>query len=192
MEKRVDVLDTYRSCGALKEGHFRLSSGLHSNQYFQSALVLANPWKADNLGRDLAKKVIEGIGGYPDIVIGPALGAVVVAYIIAQHSFAKAFFAERIDDKFCLRRGFSIPFGKKVLLVEDVITTGGSINQVAELVKSFGGRIVGAACFIDRMKDVLSYPTFSLAKIDAISWTEEDCPLCKEGVPIDIPGSRKL
>ncbi|MBI4863225.1 MAG: orotate phosphoribosyltransferase [Candidatus Riflebacteria bacterium] len=161
----AEVLELYRSTGALREGHFRLSSGLHSPGYFQSALVLARPALAGRLGEALAARFDrQGV----DLVLGPALGAVIVAHEVGRALERDALFAERVDDRFCLRRGFAISPGERVLLVEDVLTTGRSILELARLVEASQGRVAGLACLVNRM----------------VAGTDLG--------PLDVPGSRKL
>ena len=187
----LEVLDVYRTCGAYREGHFRLSSGLHSDKYFQSALVLAHPDLAARLAGELARKLPEGP---VDIVVGPAMGAILVAHEMARALGRVALFAERVDDRFVLRRGFSIPPGSHVLLVEDVLTTGRSILQLAELVEQIGARVAGLACLIDRTggAGAMKWPLSSLARVAVTIWPPDECPLCAKRVPMDVPGSRKI
>jgi orotate phosphoribosyltransferase len=185
------VLDHYRHTGALQEGHFRLSSGLHSDRYFQSARVLAHPDIAGELGAALADQC-RRFG--PDVVIGPAMGAIIIAHEVARALKRPAFFAERVNDRFTLRRGFAIEKGQTVLLVEDVLTTGGSILELEGVVTELGGAVVGMACVVDRRDaDVLvggRHALARLARVAVCTWKPEDCPLCAKGCPIDVPGSR--
>lgn len=184
------VLDLYRASGALKEGHFRLSSGLHSNMYFQSALVLARPRDASTLGAALAacfdaSKI--------DVVIGPAMGAIIIAHEVGRALDRPVLFAERVDDKFALRRGFAVSPGERALLVEDVLTTGGSILELAAVIEKAGATIAGFGCLVDRRADrkSLGHDLRSLAQVDVPTWKPDDCPKCKAGAPMDVPGSRK-
>ena len=185
-----DVLKLFESHNALLTGHFKLSSGLHSEKYLQCALVLQYPDIAEKLSKALAKKMeAEKI----DIVIGPALGGVTLAYEVARAVGAKGLFAERHDGKMVLRRGFSIKKGDRVLVVEDVVTTGGSTKEVIGAVKELGGVVVGVGSIIDRSDQPIDFgaPFHSLAKIKVETFTEETCPLCKAGKPVTKPGSRK-
>src|SRR5688500_3450206 len=140
------VLDLFRSSRALLEGHFQLSSGRHSNQYFQCALLLAEPRHAETMAREVASRLrVE-----PKLVIGPALGAVVWAQEVARVLGTRAFFSERVDGAMALRRGFEIARGEELLIVEDVLTTGGSVREVLALVRQLGGVPIGVASIINR------------------------------------------
>jgi orotate phosphoribosyltransferase len=187
-EKKVlGIFDKY---GALLEGHFKLSSGLHSAKYLQCALVLQYPDVAQKLSSELAKKFSnEKI----NVVIGPAIGGITLAYEMARALGARGIFAERESDKMTLRRGFSIKKSEKVLVVEDVATTGGSIKEVMGVVKNSGGVVVGIGSIIDRSGGEIDFGARfeSLAKIKIETYREEDCPLCKKNLPITKPGSRR-
>lgn len=185
-----EIMKVFQMCNAVREGHFILTSGLHSNRYMQCALVLQDPKVAAGLGKNLLQKVpVKDV----DVVIGPALGGVTLAYEIARQLGALALFAEREQGVMTLRRGFEIKVGARVLVTEDVITTGGSVREVVDLVKGLGGDVVGAACLVDRSGGQvdLGVPLYSLMQIEVISYLPEDCPLCKEGIPLVKPGSRK-
>ena len=185
-----EILEVFKKYQALKEGHFLLTSGRHSNRYLQCALVLQYPAVAEKLCRQLIKQIaIEDI----DIVIGPAIGGITLAYEIGRQLGTAALFAEREDKVMNLRRGFSIPQGAKVLVVEDVITTGGSVKETIEVVKAHGGEVVGVASLVDRSggKVDLGYPLYSLLSMEVVSYEADACPLCQEGLPIVKPGSRK-
>lgn len=183
-----EVLEIYEKTNAIKKGHFLLSSGLHSDTYFQSALVLQYPKYAEFLCKKLAIYFRE----YKvDVVIGPALGAILVAYEIARFLNARAIFTERESGTMKLRRGFKIEETENVLIVEDVITTGLSTREVIEVVKSYKGNIVGIGCLIDRSEDLsFEYPFYSLLKIKVKTYNPENCELCKQNIPIEKPGSR--
>lgn len=184
-----DWLERFRRCGAVQEGHFLLSSGLHSPVYVQSALVLQHPPEAEALGRALAGLVRDA---RPQVVIGPALGAVVVAHEVARALGVRAVFAERSDGRLALRRGFLIGAGERVLIVEDVVTTGGTTAEVSALVRRAGGVVAAVAALIDRTggRGVLDAPLHALASLDLPAFAPQDCPLCRSGVPISKPGSR--
>lgn len=185
-----DILKIFKEKDALLKGHFKLSSGLHSERYLQCALVLQYPDVAEKLSRALAKKFAkEKI----DIVISPALGGVTLAYEVARAFGAKGIFAERQDGRMSLRRGFSVGKGDKVLVVEDVVTTGGSTKEVMGLVKDSGGVIVGVGAIVDRSGATADFGARfeALAKIDIETFDESACPLCKKGIPVTKPGSRK-
>lgn len=187
---REEIIQVFKNWDAIREGHFLLTSGRHSARYVQCALVLQDPGVAESLCRELA-------GRLPfskvDVVIGPALGGVTLAYEMARHLQALALFAERDNGVMTLRRGFSIKPGRKVLVVEDVVTTGGSVREVIEVVKAKGGEIVGTACLVDRSagKVDLGTPLYSLLEYFVESYLPEECPLCREGIPAVKPGSRK-
>lgn len=184
-----DVLDLFRRTGALLEGHFRLSSGLHSNGYLQSALVLADPPMAERLGRALAERA-RALGA--TLVLSPALGGLIIGHEVARALGTPAIFAERQDGRLTLRRGFTIAPGTRVLVVEDVVTTGVSTRETIEVATLAGATVAGAASLIDRSggRADLGVPYVSLAAIDLPAWTEVACPLCAAGVPVVKPGSR--
>lgn len=182
----------FEDSGALLFGHFRLSSGLHSGQYFQCALLLSWPEQAQRLGGELAK-ALPPSGEAPELVVSPALGGIVIGQEAAKALGVRAFFAERgPEGALLLRRGFSLKPGEKVLVVEDVITTGKSTAETLSLVRSLGGRPVGAACVVLRsgVPPELGVPLTRLAHLPAESFPPEDCPLCKKGLPLVKPGSR--
>ena len=185
-----DVLKIFDDEKALLVGHFRLSSGLHSEKYLQCALVLQRPDIAERLSKGLAEKFSRaGI----DLVIGPALGGITLAYEVARVLGVRGLFTERQEGKMVLRRGFGIEKGEKVLVVEDVITTGGSTKEVIEVVKDRGGVVIGVGSIIDRSDGKTNFGVSfeALAKIKIDTVKEEDCPLCKEHIPITRPGSRQ-
>lgn len=186
-----EVLEIYRSTGALLSGHFLLSSGLHSDRYLQSALVLQRPEIATRLCAALA-------GDFRDqrieVVIAPALGGVFVSHETARALGVRALFAERVDGELTLRRGFSIAPGERVLVVEDVITTGKSTRETIEVVKKAGGFVVAAGSLVDRSggKADIEVPCRSLVTLDAPTYQPGDCPLCREGGRPVKPGSRNI
>lgn len=188
------VLDLFRETSAMLEGHFVLSSGLHSDRYFQCALILERPDKAEILARETARQLRES--GLPriDVVIGPALGAVTWAYEVARALGARAQFTERKDDAMQLRRGFVVRPADNVFVVEDVFTTGGSAREVIDVLATYGVKPVAVGCIVNRSggnpfeRD--GFPMFALARVDAKSWAPDDCPLCKSKVPLTKPGSR--
>jgi len=185
-----DVLKLFEKHGALLTGHFRLSSGLHSGKYLQCALVLQYPNIAEQLSRALADMFSKD---RPDLVIGPALGGITLAYEMARVFGVRGVFTERQDGAMILRRGFSIAPGEKALVAEDVVTTGGSTREVIEVVKNSGGQVIGVGCIIDRSDLGIDFaaPFRSLAKINIETFKEEACPLCRSGMPLTRPGSRK-
>lgn len=184
-----DALKIFDKYNALLTGHFKLSSGLHSEKYLQCALVLQYPDAAEALAKELAKKFA---GEKIDLVIGPALGGITIAYETARAIGVRGLFTERQEGKMVLRRGFSIKPGERALVVEDVITTGGSTKEVIEVVKSLAGQVIGVGCIIDRSATSIDFGTGfkSLAKIKVDTFKEGDCPLCKKNIPVMKPGSR--
>lgn len=184
-----EVLNIFVKKKALLSGHFRLSSGLHSERYLQCALVLQYPDLAQKLCSELAKKFSKG---KITAVIGPALGGVIVSYEVARALKTPSLFTEREEGAMSLRRGFTLSKKDRVLVVEDVITTGGSVNEVMRLVKAKGAKIVGLGAIIDRSPDDISLgiPFRSLARIEIKTYSAQKCPLCKKGVAIYKPGSR--
>ena len=186
-----EIENIFLESEALLKGHFRLTSGRHSDQYMQCAKVLQYPHFTETLCKDLAERFQEE---KIDVVIGPAMGGIIVAYEMARQLKAKAIFAERVNENLELRRGFCIMPEDNVLIVEDVITTGGSIKEVIDLVRGTGVNIVGAALLVDRSagKVDLGVRTESLLSMEVISYEEEECPLCKENIPVVKPGSRKI
>ncbi len=184
-----EVLKIYEEVGAIRRGHFLLSSGLHSDIYFQSALVLQYPKYAQMLCKEIANYFRNF---NVDVVIGPALGAIIVAYETAKFLNCRAIFAERENGIMKLRRGFYIKENENVLIVEDVITTGLSTNEVVKVVKEYSGKIVGIGSLIDRSENLISeYPVFSLLKIKVKTYKAYECELCKNNIPIEKPGSRQ-
>ncbi|MCS7043978.1 MAG: orotate phosphoribosyltransferase [Bryobacteraceae bacterium] len=184
-----EVLDLFRQTGAFLEGHFRLSSGLHSPKYLQCALVLQHPRHAETLGRALAELVKEAA----DVVVSPAMGGLIIGHEVARALGVRHIFAERGPDRqMTLRRGFRILPGERALIVEDVITTGGSSKEVADLVRRLGGEVVAAVSIIDRSGGSadLGVPRRALAVLSVEAWPPEQCPLCAQGLPQEKPGSR--
>jgi orotate phosphoribosyltransferase len=185
-----DVLTLFRRAGALLEGHFRLSSGLHSAAYLQSALVLQNPSDAASLGVALAARVKDlGVS----VVLSPALGGIVIGHEVARALDARAMFAERSDGaSLSLRRGFSLSPQDRVLVVEDVLTTGKSTRETIAVARAAGADVVGAAAIIDRSGGTIDFgvPTHVVAQLSLPNYEPDTCPLCKQGIPVVKPGSR--
>lgn len=186
-----EVMKIFEETQALLKGHFRLSSGRHSDRYLQSALVLQYPWTAEKLCRALAEKV-KPLN--PQAVVSPALGGVVVGQELARELMVRAIFTERnkVSDAMELRRGFTVEKGERIFAVEDIITTGKSVRESIQVVRSLGAEVVGVGCLIDRSggENVFDVPMKSLAAMKVESWEEKDCPLCKQGIAIEKPGSR--
>ncbi|HSE18911.1 MAG TPA: orotate phosphoribosyltransferase [Pyrinomonadaceae bacterium] len=183
------VIDQFRATGALLEGHFQLSSGLHSTVYLQCALVLQFPERAEAFGRALAEKFQgQGIA----LVASPAIGGIVIGHEVARALGARFVWTEREAGQMTLRRGFTIAPGEKTLIVEDVITTGGSTRDTIEAVRRAGADVVGAASIIDRSGGTadVGVPLTSLASLRVLSAAADDCDACKLGEPVVKPGSR--
>lgn len=183
------VLEMFRQSGALLDGHFRLSSGLHSGGYLQCALVLQHPRHAEALGQAIAARVRELA---PTVVLSPALGGVVIGQEVGRALGVRAIFAERQDGALVLRRGFTLDGRDRVLVVEDVLTTGGSTRETIEVAKAAGGPVVGVACIIDRSggRARFDVPFHMLAEMVLPTYQPEQCPLCARGIPVAKPGSR--
>ena len=191
MPTRDELLDMFRKSGALLDGHFRLSSGLHSNGYLQSALVLQHPQSAEQLGRAIADKVREW---RPTVVLSPALGGVVIGHEVGRALGVRALFAERQDGSLMLRRGFVLSESDRVLVVEDVCTTGGSTRETMQVATAAGGHVVGAAAIVDRScgRAAFDVPFEALLKVDLPTYQPDACPLCAEGLSVVKPGSRPV
>ena len=183
------VLDRFRQVGALLEGHFRLTSGLHSPGYLQCALVLQHPAQAEACGAEIAGRVR---GLEVQVVLSPALGGIVIGQEVGRALGVRAIFAERQDSKLMLRRGFSLAPGERVLVVEDVVTTGGSTRETIDVARAAGALVVGAASIIDRSggQQSLDVPYYALAAIALPTYQPEACPMCAAGQPVVKPGSR--
>ena len=184
-----DVLDVFRQSGALHEGHFRLSSGLHSPGYLQCALVLQHPAHAETLGRALADALRDLT---PTVVLSPALGGLIIGHEVARGLGVRAIFAERQDSVLTLRRGFALSADDRVLVIEDVVTTGGSTRETMAVAKQTGARVVGAGSIIDRSGGAVSLdvPFRALATLSLPTYEPAACPLCAAGKPVTKPGSR--
>lgn len=185
----ADWLERFRRRGAVQDGHFLLTSGLHSPVYVQCALILQYPEDAAALGAGLAELVRES---NPEVVVGPAMGAILVAHEAARALGVRAVFVERVDGRLTLRRGLTVHPGERVLIVEDVVTTAVTAREVADLVHEAGGTVVAAAALIDRSggRWTLPVPLRALLRLDLPTYAPEDCPLCRQGTPAVKPGSR--
>lgn len=183
------VIDELKQSEALLEGHFLLSSGRHSDRYCQCAKLLQYPDRAE---RVLAV-VTEQVKDLPiDMVVGPAMGGIIVAYELGRQLGVPAIFTERVDNVMTLRRGFEVKPGQKLLITEDVVTTGKSSLETIAVLKEMGAEILGIACLADRSSGDFPYPIYSATKLNIQSWEAEECPLCKQGIPFIKPGSRKF
>ena len=185
----TDVLKHFSDTGALLNGHFVLSSGLHSPQYLQCALALKHPADAAHFGRSLAEQFR---GQHIDLVASPAIGGIIIGYATAAALDAPFMWTERENGTMTLRRGFSLEKGERVLVVEDVITTGGSTRECIAALEERGAQIVAAASIIDRSdgKADVGVPRTSLAALDVPVYSPGDCPLCRDGIMLVKPGSR--
>lgn len=186
------ALEIFKEAGVLLEGHFKLTSGRHSNRYLQCAKIFRNTKYSEELCAALAEKYQDkGV----EVVIGPAMGAVQMAYEVSRTFHCENFFTERDENgKMALRRGFAVYPGQRVLIVEDVVTTGGSVREVMELVRQSGGEIIGVGSIVDRTGGKIDFgvPYQAVVSLEVESWEPQDCPLCKSGAPAPIkPGSRK-
>jgi orotate phosphoribosyltransferase len=180
--------------GAHQKGHFQLSSGLHSADYLQCALYLANPKRATHVGQLLAQRVKTTLTN-PNIVVAPALGAMILGHETARAFGTPFVFTERADGRMKLRRGFTITPNQGVLVVEDVVTTGRSTKEVIEIVKSLGGFLLGVAAMVNRSgleNPFDPVPFHSLLQVDFTVWKQSECPLCRDRKPITKPGSRPV
>ena len=184
-----DVLSLFRESGALHEGHFRLSSGLHSSGYLQCALVLQHPAHAETLGRALGD-VLRDLDA--TVVLSPALGGLIIGHEVARALGVRAIFAERQDSVLKLRRGFSLSADDRVVVIEDVVTTGGSTRETMVVAREAGATVVGAGSIIDRSGGTasLDVPFRALVELALPTYEPADCPLCAEGKPLTKPGSR--
>jgi len=187
------VLDLFRSTGAYLQGHFRLTSGLHSPEYLQCALVLSHPALAQQLGESLAAALRQSISSKVDLVASPALGGVIIGHEVARALGTRFLFTERdATGVMTLRRGFSVTPGEMAVVVEDVVTTGGSTREVVDLLSAAGVSVAAAGSIIDRSGGAaeVGAPRVALATLTVQSWPPEFCPLCAAGTPVVKPGSR--
>ena len=188
------VLDLFRSTGAYLQGHFRLTSGLHSAEYLQCALVLQHPAAAERLGRLLAQELRTVAPGRIDLVASPALGGLIIGHEVARALGTRFLFTERdaATGKMTLRRGFTVAPGETAVVVEDVITTGGSTADVIEVLRAAGGQVAAAGSIVDRSggRADVGVPRVALATLQIAAHHMEECPLCARGIPLAKPGSR--
>src|SRR5215813_9886471 len=188
------VLELFRSTGAYLQGHFRLTSGLHSGEYLQSALVLRHPEAAERLGRMLAEELLRLTGEKVGVVVSPALGGVIIGHEVARALGTPFLFTERDPEtrKMLLRRGFTVQPGEIAVVVEDVVTTGGSTRDVVDVLLGAGARVLAAGSIIDRSGGAadVGVPRVALATLRVAAHPPEECALCREGVPVVKPGSR--
>ncbi len=185
-----EVIERFRKTGALLEGHFILTSGLHSPSYLQCALVLQYPVEAEAFGRAIKEKYV---GQQIETVVAPAIGGIIIGWEVARALGARFIWTEREEGRMTLRRGFQVRPGESVLVVEDVITTGGSTRETIDAIRESGARVVGAASIIDRSggRADVGVPRIALATLDVPALAPAACPLCAQGILAIKPGSRK-
>ena len=192
---RIDLtLDELTACGAHQKGHFLLSSGLHSGDYLQCALYLAHPRRAARAGGLLADAVSDAQLD-PQIIIAPAMGGLIIGHETARALYLPFLFTERSESTMVLRRGFGVAQGQRVVVIEDVVTTGRSTREVINILEVLGAAVIGVASMINRSGDSQPFaplPSRSLLDVDFPTWTADKCPLCRDGVPISKPGSRPV
>ena len=189
-----DWIERLRSCGALLEGHFRLSSGLHSPRYVQCALLLQYPDEAAAAGAELAARLGERVAPAPDAVVSPAIGGIVLGHEVARAWGARAVWAERAgpEGELAFRRGFALTPGERVVVVEDVVTTAGSLKELVALCRASGAEVVGAGALVDRSGGRVEWeiPWAALVRVEVEQHAAESCPQCALGLPAIKPGSR--
>ncbi len=189
-----EVLQLFKKYDAFLQGHFLLTSGLHSPHYFQCAKILQHPEPAGRLGKSLAKKVSGCLDSKNiDTVLSPALGGLIIGHELGRALGCRAVFAERQDSRMQLRR-FSLKAGERVVVVEDVVTTGGSLLETAAIAREAEAKIMATCCLVDRSTREIPELAglVSLAKVDAVAYDPAACPLCKQGIPLIRPGSRQV
>lgn len=185
-----EVLDLLEERGAVRSGHFKLSSGLHSDTYVQCALALQWPGTAERFGHDLAQRFATD---RIEAVVAPAMGGVIIGHEVARSLKVRMVFPERVDGEMRLRRGFTLEPSERVLIVEDVVTTGRSPREAGAVCEANRAEVVGVAAIVDRRRDpALGVRFEALTSVHAETWPPEACPLCARGEPVDAPGSRHL
>lgn len=186
---RNAVIERFKATGALLEGHFVLTSGLHSANYLQCALLLQHPPEAEEFAREIAKRFIDE---RVELVAAPAIGGIVIGHEVARQLGARFIWTERVDGKMTIRRGFGVTPGERTLVVEDVITTGGSTLETVETLRNAGANVIGAASIIDRSsgRADVGVTRVALATLDVPAVDQAECELCRQGVPVVKPGSR--
>lgn len=187
MEK-TEVLELLEKAEGVLHGHFCLTSGLHSDTYFQCAKLYQYPKITEMLGKELAAALADVEF---DTIVAPAIGAVIIGYETAKQADKRNLFVERKDGTMQLRRGYTLKKGEKVVIIEDVITTARTIKETIEAIKDFGVEIAAVGCIVDRTKGQTPYNIKSLLQIDPVTYNPDECPLCKQGIPIVKPGSRE-
>ena len=183
------ILKIFKDTGVMLEGHFLLTSGRHSDKYMQCAKLFQNADISEMFAKELAAK-FSGV----ELVAGPAIGGIILAYEVSRQLGVPNIFAERQNGEMTLRRGFSVPKGAKVLVVEDVVTTGGSVKEVVALLQSLGAEVVGVGSIVDRSNGNVDFgvPFEAVLSMEVVSYDAQDCPICKTGIPAVKPGSRNI
>jgi len=186
-----DILEIYKETGGLKNGHFQLTSGLHTDRYLQSALVLQYPEHASLIGSKIADHFSNE---RVDVVVGPAVGGIIISHVVGKALGVRSIFTERKEGKLIFYRGFEIKPSERALVVEDVVTTGGSVRETIEVVRECGGELVGIGSIVERNGGKVRFdvPYYPLLVMDAPSYPRVSCPWCQKGEKITIPGSRGL
>ena len=184
-----EILKIFKDAGALLEGHFKLRSGLHSNRFFQAALLLQNPGTAEIVCSELAGKFKDA---EISAVISPAVGGLIVGHEVARALGVRAIFADKENDDLILKRGFKIGKNERILVAEDVITRGGRVQQTVDLVRELGGVVAGIAVIVDRSQGNAAFdvPHKSLVQLELETFQPENCPLCADNIPVERPGSK--
>lgn len=184
----MSIQEILNESKALLKGHFKLTSGRHSEYYVEKIKIIHYPDKVEKLCKEIANKVKDV---EIDVVVGPAYGGIALAYEVAKQLNKKFVFTQRKDDQMTVRSGFDIHSGEKALIVEDIITTGGSVKEVKELLESMGIEVVGVSCIVDRSSGKANFncPLYSLAELSFETYEEENCPLCKSNIPLVKPGA---
>lgn len=183
-----EVLELLEKAEGVLHGHFCLTSGLHSDIYFQCAKLYQYPDITEILGKKLAEKLADVEF---DTIVAPAIGAVIIGYETAKQAKKRNLFVERKNGVMQLRRGYSLKQGERVVIIEDVITTARTIRETEAAIKDFGCNIVAVGCIVDRTKGLTEYNIKSLLQIDPVTYEPENCPLCEKGIPLVKPGSRE-
>lgn len=196
-EMATEVMDLFERTGAYLRGHFRLTSGLHSGEYLQCAKVLAHPAYAEFLGRRLAEKLVALVPNLTiETVVSPAIGGIIIGHEVARALNSRALFTERdgTSNEMTLRRGFEVTPGEPVAVIEDVITTGGSTKDVIRVLEAAGAHVLAAGSIIDRSNGRvdLGLKRAALETLDPVAYDPNDCPLCRQGIPVTKPGSRRV
>lgn len=185
----IDVVQILKECNALLEGHFLLSSGKHSNKYCQCAKLMQYPDKTEKV-ISIVKDKVKNLG--IDVIVGPAMGGITAAYELGRQLNIRAIFTERENNIMTLRRGFEIKHGEKILIMEDVVTTGRSSMETAKVLEKLGGNVIGIGCIVDRKVSEIQLPLYSAVELIFETYNADDCPLCKAGSSPVKPGSRKF